>query len=566
MVLDEARASIDAAGLGSYFLDTNGKLPAEQVLAGSGVRMRAMPARDLEAPGEGAALWLRFRLARAAGQQQHWVLEIPAPLLDRATLYQQDSAGRWYAQSAGDHVAVANWPQPGRYPVFRLALPDGQARDIYLSIQHLTRATIPMQFTTEAVHQQEVQLEYLALGAVLGALLLLIAACLTQGWIYRDAVYGWYALYAGAISLAVAAYTGVAGHLLWSNSAYWNEAAKSTLAVLASAASLLFVRKLTGLATLRRADAAVLALGIAGVPLALLLNVLQGSASYVVLGGYVALALTVNLWVAWLSWRRGETSGQWLLLSYLPVSVTAMMSIVRLLGWLPVSFGTQYAVVAALALQLPLLLIALALRSRERHGAQTREMALSTQDALTGLLAPHLFHDRLQQVVKAAERHGRTDTAVVFIRLVNHGRIREVHGPAVAEHSLLRSVIKLRRLLRDVDTPSRIAEARFGLIMEGVNSRTVITDRMARLIAAGLMPLPGLNPEVTLQFHAAAVLLGERTMDADQLEEALDHLLDNMSSRTRRPIRFLEPAPGGESQASLASENPQGDPFAQANA
>src|SRR6185369_3800709 len=114
-------------------------------------------------------------------------------------------------------------------------------------------------------------------------------------------------------------------------------------------------------------------------------------------------------------------------------------------------------------------------------------------------------------------------------------------GSAVAEQSLLRCVIKLRRLLRDVDTVSRIGEARFGLILEGVTSRIAVTDRAARLIAAGLMPLQGLKPDVTLQFHIAAVLLEDRMIEAPDLVDELDELLAGMSPRTRRPIRFLEP-------------------------
>ena len=161
-------------------------------------------------------------------------------------------------------------------------------------------------------------------------------------------------------------------------------------------------------------------------------------------------------------------------------------------------------------------------------------------DALTGLLAPHLFHDRLRQVV-ARYKRDQQDAAVVYIDLVNYPRIKSFYGVSVAEQSLLRSVIKLRRLLRDVDTVSRVGEARFGLILEGVSSRSAVADRAARLIAAGLMPLKGLKPEVTLQFHVAAVLMGERPMEAPALTEALAALLGSMSSRTRRPIRFVEP-------------------------
>jgi GGDEF domain-containing protein len=129
----------------------------------------------------------------------------------------------------------------------------------------------------------------------------------------------------------------------------------------------------------------------------------------------------------------------------------------------------------------------------------------------------------------------------MYIDLVNHGRIREVFGAAVAEQSLLRSVIKLRRLLRDVDTVSRVGEARFGVILEGASSRSSVTERATRLIAAGLMPLPGLKPDVTLQFHVAALLLSERPLESDEVQAALAGQLARMSPRTRRPIRFIQP-------------------------
>ncbi|RYY53442.1 MAG: diguanylate cyclase, partial [Comamonadaceae bacterium] len=251
-------------------------------------------------------------------------------------------------------------------------------------------------------------------------------------------------------------------------------------------------------------------------------------------------ATLANLWIAFAAWRRDDSVGAWVLFAYMPLTLAVGMTLARLFGWLPVSFGTQYAIVIAMAMEVPLLLVALNIRSRERHGAQIRELALSTQDALTGLLAPHLFHDRLRQVV-ARHKRDKENAAIVFIDLVNYPRIKGYYGSAVAEQSLLRSVIKLRRLLRDVDTVSRIGEARFGLILEGFTSRIAVTDRAARLIAAGLMPLKGLKPDVTLQFHIAAVLLEERMLEAPELVEALDLLLGSMSPRTRRPIRFLEP-------------------------
>ena len=176
-------------------------------------------------------------------------------------------------------------------------------------------------------------------------------------------------------------------------------------------------------------------------------------------------------------------------------------------------------------------------RSDARH---TREQGAPGLDALTGLLDPSAFHEQLQQAVARYE-HGREDAAVVLVELVNHAAIQAQHGAAVAEQSLLRSVMKLRRVLRDVDVAGRLGQARFGLVLQGVGSRVAVTDRAARLVAAGLMPLPGLQPEVTLHFHLAAVLLRERLLAPPALLDALGELLAGMAPRTHRPVRFLLP-------------------------
>jgi two-component system, sensor histidine kinase LadS len=394
---------------------------------------------------------------------------------------------------------------------------------------------------TEAAFDQRVQLEYLGLGLTFGALMLLIAACLAQSLVYRDGVYAWYALYALVTALGVTAYTGAAAHLLWPGFGALGDSPQGCLALLAGAAALLFVRNLIGIsARFAQVDRLVYGAGLGGIALACIFPLVPKATGLTIMGLYLAGAVVANLWIAFAAWRRGDAVGGWVLLAYLPLTLAVGMALLRLVGVLLVSFGTQYAIVVAMAIEVPLLLVALNIRSRERHGAQIRELALSSQDALTGLLAPHLFHDRLRQVV-ARYKRDREDAAVIFIDLVNHRRIKEHYGTAVAEQSLLRSVIKLRRLVRDVDTVSRIGEARFGLILEGVSSRIAVTDRAARLIAAGLMPLKGLKPDVTLQFHTAAVLLGERTGEAAELTDALTSLLESMSSRTRRPIRFLEP-------------------------
>jgi len=399
-----------------------------------------------------------------------------------------------------------------------------------------------VRLVTTAAHTQRVQVEYLTLGAAFGALLLLIAGSLAKGWAYRDPVFGWYALYAALTTLAVATYTGTSAQLLWPTFGALQDAPMPMLACAAMAVAMLFVRNLVALRRrFPRLNQAMLWLGVAGFALALLPPLVPKSLSAPVVGAYLSLGTVMALGVSAAAWRRGDPAAGWVFAAYVPMTAGILLSVMRVFGWVPVS-PTQYAVVAAMAVEVPLMLVALFIRSRDRHSAEVREQALSTQDALTGLLAPHLFTDRVRQVVTRHRRDG-VSAAVMYIELVNHQRIREHFGNPVADQSLLRSVIKLRRLLRDADTVSRVDEARFGVLLEGAASRASVTERATRLIAAGLMPLPGLKPDVTLQFHVAAVMLDEMQLDAEELEAALRAQLTRMSPRTRRPIRFVEAEP-----------------------
>jgi diguanylate cyclase (GGDEF)-like protein len=541
VMLDDRQQLIEAQDLGRVWLDAQGTATLDHVQKAGPALLHAPRPDQIHSLGEQGALWLHYRVVRGRDQRHGWLMVFPMPMLDSVTVYQQDARGQWSGQSAGDTLAVSAWAEPGRYPHFRLDLPPGQPRDVFVRIRHTTPANFPIQLLSESAYEQSVQLEYLGLGLTFGGLMLLMAACLAQSLVYRDSVYAWYALYVLVTTLGVSSYTGVAGHLLWPGFGALGDSLQGCLALLAGAAALLFVRNLIGISARHPiADKVVFWAGLSGIALAAVYPVLPRPTGIALVAVYVAGATLANLWIAFAAWRRGDAVGAWAMFAYLPLTLAIGMALVRLFGWLPVSFGTQYAIVVAMALEVPLLLVALNIRSRERHSAHIRELALSTQDALTGLLAPHLFHDRLRQVVARFKRD-QENSAVVFIDLVNYPRIKEYYGSAVAEQSLLRSVIKLRRLLRDVDTVSRIGEARFGLILEGVASRIAVTDRAARLIAAGLMPLKGLKPDVTLQFHIAAVLLGEHMAEAPDLVEALGGLLDGMSSRTRRPIRFLEP-------------------------
>ncbi len=540
--LSDARPTLDASAASVAWIDPDGQAGIDQLAGGQpGAVFAPSGADSVYSLGPRAALWQHYRFARASDSRQDWLLEFPIPLLDLVTVYQRSPPGGWISQTAGDTVAVSSWPEPGRYGYFRLNLPDNGVHDVYVRIQHQTEISIPVRVSTRSSLAQRLQLEYLAIGVVFGALVLLIIACAVQSWVYRDRAYGWYAVYATIMALVVAAWTGLAGHFLWGNFSAWNNMAQGFLAILGGGSALLVVHHLCGPGPRHKwFERLAYRTGMAGVPLALAYLLLERVPGVRLIGIYLIAVVLLGTSRAYMTWRRQDVVGFWVLAAFTPLGLVTLLTVTSILGLYSVSWVSQYGLMAALTLEVPLLLVALNTRTHERHAVEAREQAMSSQDALTGLLAAHLFHDRFKQVIGRAQRD-QEPAAVVYIELVNYRYIKKTWGTAVAEQSLLRSVIKLRRILRDVNTVGRIDEARFGLILEGVTSRSPVTELAARLIAAGLMPLKGLKPEVVLQFHVAGVLLSERLGGHEQISTALADLLHSMASRTRRPIRFLEP-------------------------
>lgn len=538
--LDPAKPGTEIAALAWF-----GQQPLGGIAAVSEGRLPLRPVRFDQpiAFGPGQALWLQLRLQPVADSQEPWMLEVPVPVIDRVTVYQKDASGRWFSRTAGDMVPMRAWPDAGRYPSFGLQLRPGEATDVYVEVRHATPTTLPLRIVTAGAHHERVQVEYMALGLAFGALGLLVLASMVRAWNLRDPAYAWYAAFSLLAMLALAAFTGVAAHLLWGNGGAWVDAAPGALALLGASVALGIVARLSGLsARIRWLARTMVVLAWTGMLFALLYLALERRAGVLLLGLHLLGVASLCLYAAALTWRRGDPVGRWMLLGGVPLALSIMLALARVTGVLQPSWLTEYALVVALTIDLPMLFAALNSRSEERRSVELRRIASGNQDPLTGLMKRAPFVARLRQALVRYQRRGE-GAALAVIELSNYGWIQKTRGAEAAEEALLRAVIKLRRLVRDIDTTGRLGEHRFGLILEGVSARRAMNSVASRLVANGLMAEPGRPQDAVLHFHVAAVVLHEHFAPADELLQALDGLLAGMSARTQRPFRFLEANP-----------------------
>ena len=488
-------------------------------------------------------LWIKLRLMPSAASAPGWRLNIPLPYLDSVTLYQQNGDGRWSIYKAGDSLAQSEWQSAGLYPEFEMNLRSGTTTDVYLQVRNFQPVSLPLRLSSTIERQHQRLLEILSLGLMLGALLSLVVLSLLRFLEHRNTIDGLAALFGLCVTVTVAQINGVMNLFVWHSLPAIGNLASSMLPVIAVGCTLLFLRQVFSLSVnFYWYDRLMSTIGWGTLVTVVTYGFTDRFVAERISSAFMLTAYATCLGATVLSWRSGSSSGRWLTLALLPQFATLIYMLVESLDWVPAFWPIRYIMSLGVAMTLPVLLYLLSHITHDRKELVVRANHLPTQDALTGLLTGEVFQQHLEESVQRAIEH-REPLALVVVRLANHDHIRQTFGDTTAEQCLLRAVVKVQRILRDVDPAGRVSTAEFGLLMEGVKTRESLTERMVQLIGSGLIPVPGLVPEVTLHFQAACVLLHEIPVPPDIVLSELHKILADMSPRTRRPIRFLEAVP-----------------------
>ena len=487
-------------------------------------------------------LWLKLVFVRLPGAPAQWSVNLPLPYLDDVVLHQRDASGRWRSQHAGDQLARDLWSKRGLYPDFDLLpMPQSVPTTVYLQIRNYRQTMVPVRVIGQSEREQSRLGEMMMLGVLMGSLLSLSILSFIRFVEHRNKTDLLASGFGFCIAITLGQLNGVMNAFIWTDGSLWGDIAGSALPPLGMGMSLLFLRNLYALASRhRRYDRFLVMCGWFTMGTSLTLLVMDRAIATAIINVTVGLATMVGLSASVMSWRYGAPVGRWLVASYSLQFVTVLQMVLQ---WWGVSFPDfwqmRYVTTMAIACSVPLLSYALSRATHDKKELAFRADHLPQQDALTGLLTRDAFVNQMGEAYLRVIKHGEP-VALVLVNVINHSHIRQAYGDTTAEQCLLRAVVKLHRVLRDVDPAGRLNTAQFGMVLEGVTDKETVNERMVRLIASGLIPLPGLEPEVTLQFQVACVLLHHNPLTPDSALLDLNGLLNDMSPRTRRPIRFLE--------------------------
>ncbi|MGQ9724370.1 MAG: diguanylate cyclase domain-containing protein [Tepidimonas sp.] len=195
---------------------------------------------------------------------------------------------------------------------------------------------------------------------------------------------------------------------------------------------------------------------------------------------------------------------------------------------------------------------------RKLSEAELQRTALT--DALTGLGNRVMLHDRLQQALARATRHGST-LAVVMLDLDGFKAINDTHGHAAGDRLLVALAQRLRALAREVDTVVRLGGDEFVLLLPDLARPQDAEPIVQRILQAMAQPVDDavgalqVSASVGVSFYPQ-----DAGVDADALLQQADHAMYVAKRGGRNRYAYWDPAwasSGNTSEAGSAGANNQ---------
>lgn len=521
------------------WLDESGQATVQEIARDPHLVWHPTAADKIYRLAGGKALWIRFTVPVTATQER-WFLEVMYPGVDRVDLFHQNPAGQWVSRAAGDSIPVASWPVPHRYPVLPMWVSATEPRVHWLRIQNGTIFGAPLSFVSESYLSLTQQSVSLWLGVYLGLVVLAVVLSGVGGLTLRDKGYWLFALSAVMMWVCQASLTGLAGLHMWPNTAWWNNMAPQVTPLFVIASLQVFFAEVVSLHDRwRRAYQVLVAGALASIPLAVYIMVtpdVVGRLNIIIfyVTGATIAGLGVVLWAA----KRGDRYAPWLLLGCLPVAVGAGFPLARAAGLIPVSFMTTYGMQIVIAIELPVLLIVLAMRSQHRREHVRRIQGLDRIDPATGLINAAVFHERLVRLIARSQRL-KFRSAMLLVDIGNIDQIRRQFDADSARELTLRVAGRLLSVAREIDTVARLSEHRFGILLEGPLHADEVAEAGPRIVARCLMPFKGRPLEWSAHVRVAQALIPMDGSDPSQLIGRLEMLLASAPADSRRAVFML---------------------------
>lgn len=512
ITLDGHDTAVGLNGLTTAWLDAEGQAGGER--AAQAARSGAFAHLSHPKPvflHPNAALWQRIEIRRLETSGD-WYLQINSPSIDHASLHWQTDSGQWMAQTAGDSVAVSQWPIPDRLPTFEVPTdlriqPDGVS-ELWLRVAH-TRLPIwaDAGLVPESVLRQSRESSHVLFGGFFGVLLISLVVTAWQFSRSGDRVLLAYVGLVLTMGLVQLQLTGLSGQFILDKLPVWNDRVSFLFGLLYGIAGVNFCANACSIARfsarLRHFTTFWLLLGLS---IVVLNFVWLDRLSWLIANSYLMACVAAMIGLCLWAHARGDRYARWILWGVLPAMIGAMFPLIRNFGWIQTGVLSQYGPMAGAAIELVILMLVLTRRHQNLFETQLRKSASQATDPLTGLAHESLFAVRLNDSSLRCVRN-KAQCAVISLELANLETYTKTAGTAAGERALVLAASRLRTVARDVDAAARVGTGTFLLLLDGPVLPDELTRACQLLLARLLQPADVLPTWGELELRIRAVML-----------------------------------------------------------
>jgi two-component system, sensor histidine kinase LadS len=485
-------------------------------------------------------VWLRIQVPQQISPQS-WMLRIPRPTLEKATLFQRSltDPSQWIAQSAGTDLPNTQWPIRSRDPVFEITTRTDQTQIFFIQIKNSYPITENILLIRSTEFVLDTDYADTLDGAILGIFTMLTLAGVISSILNRNSHFGWYALFCFLMMVTQLAISGYLFLKVWPNSIYLAQTMNWVLHFFSLATLARFIISVSYAKDISRSAYFSLWLLI-GICLLLILTILifprllpRAFLNLIFISGMLAALGSL----ASMTWR----SQHWLwiiLISTMAIVCSALSSIAYNVGLLThIEPALLYAMIV-ICMSMITIYASLVAQQRQRASIAQRESDLEVKDQATGLFTERIARERLPRMLVRGKRQGSA-CAAILVRWVNCdaalGNTSSVNRGRILSHLGDR----LNHLGRDIDTVARLSDDQFIFLLEAPVTRDQLSSLATQILASGLRPSAALEGLKGYDLHIAVWLSSDEPVDAVTAIELLQTRISQMQGETQRRIQFV---------------------------
>lgn len=472
----------------------------------------------------GRPVWLYLRVNNAQSTPLARQLLVGMSWIDQVDIYLLPSHGEPVHWRAGDGLPGQQRAEPDRGFSFSYDFPPGTS-ELYVRAATLDVMALPLYLLTpEHALADSIRVQYVS-GFFYGYLLALFIYNLLLFAGLRQRRYLDYSVYLACFILLTAAHTGLGLAWLWPDALHLQSYVIFLFMILFFYSGLRFAEHFLQLSKyaprLARSITWLCRLCLTSFLLAVIFR--QQMAVTVITYGFALFYIVAMIAYGLITVQHRKVAGRYYLLAVLCGALGITITVLAMLGILPVSSLTYHASELGVMIEATLLALALVYQMRQDQRARKQAENLARIDPLTGLLNRRAFLEQGEALWSNARRNQRPLT-VIMLDLDFFKQINDRLGHAAGDTALVKTAHLLTQACRRSDLAARWGGEEFILLLPEASLEQAVSmaERLREQIAE--LSLPSGNQRLPL--HASfGVVAYTQQVSLEALIAEADHWL-----------------------------------------